>query len=87
MNKNEVKFRGRIRLDVEYENNKQEVDILITERTDISLLGMDWTKNFKLTTSRIELAENSQSERKKVFDRFSDLFENIETIKDTEINI
>ena len=42
VNKNEKKFRGIDPVDVEYENNKQKMDILITERTDIiPLLG--WT--------------------------------------------
>ena len=43
VNKNEVKFQGKIPVDVEYENNKQKQDILISERTDITpLLGMGW---------------------------------------------
>ena len=64
------------------------MEILITERTDITpLLGKDWMKKFKLTISKIQLAENNQSEREKVFNKFPDLFENNETIKDTEINI
>ena len=45
VNKNEVKFRGQIPADIEYENNKQKMLILITERNDITpLLGMDWIK-------------------------------------------
>ena len=61
------------------------MDILITERTDITpLLGMDWMKKFRLTLGRIQLAENKKSERQKVFDEFA---ENNETKKDTEINI
>ena len=44
-------------------------------------------KKFKLTISKIQLAEINQSERDKVFNKFPDLFENNETIKDTEINI
>ena len=44
-------------------------------------------KKFKLTIGRIQLADNSQSEREKVFNKFPDLFENNETIKDAEINI
>ena len=88
VNKNEVKFRGKIPVNLEYENNKQKMEILITERTDITpLLGMDWIKQFKLTIGRIQLADNSQSEREKVFNKFPDLFENNETIKDAEINI
>ena len=37
--KNEEKFRGKTPVDVEYENNKQKMDIDITP-----LLGMDWMK-------------------------------------------
>ena len=88
VNKNEAKFRGKVSVNIEYENNKQKMEILITERTDITpLLGMDWMKKFKLTTGRLQLAENNQSEREKVFTKFPDLFENNETKKDTEIKI
>ena len=42
VNKNEVKFRGKIPVNTEYKNNKQKMENLITERTDIApLLGMD----------------------------------------------
>ena len=44
-------------------------------------------RKFKPTISRIQLADNNQSEREKGFNKFTDLFENNETIKDTEINI
>ena len=42
VNKNEVKSRGKIPVYLEYENNKQKMEILITERTDKTpLLEMD----------------------------------------------
>ena len=45
LNKNEVKFRVKIPVGMEFENNKQKMEILITERTDKPpLLGMDWIK-------------------------------------------
>ena len=88
VNKNEVKVRGEIPVNVEIENNKQKMKILITERTEMTpLLGMDWMKKFKLTIGKIQLAENNQSEREKVFNKLPELFENNETKKDTEINI
>ena len=88
VNKNEVKFRGKIPVNVEYENNKQKMEILITERTYITpLLGKDWMKTFKQTIGKIQLAGNNQSESEKIFGKFQDLFENNETIKDAEINI
>ena len=75
-------------MNIEYENNKQKMEILITERTDITpLLGIDWMKTYKLTIERIQLAENNQSEREKIFNKFPDLFENNKTIINTEIKI
>ena len=44
-------------------------------------------KTFKLAIGRIQLAESNQSEREKIFGKFQGLFENNETIKDTELNI
>ena len=45
VNKNEVKCRGKIPADIEYEKNKQKLEILITERNDMTpILGMDWMK-------------------------------------------
>ena len=88
VNKNEVNFRGKIPINIEYENNKQKMEILITERTDITpLLGMDWMRTFKLTIGKIQMTENNQSEKEKIFRKFPDLFENNETIKDIEIKI
>ena len=88
VSKNKVKFRGKTPVNTEYENNKQKMETWIPERTDITpLLGMDWMKTFKQTTGRIQLAENNQSEREKVFNKFPDLFENNETIKDTELKV
>ena len=63
VNKNEVKFRGNIPVNVEYENNKQKMEILTTERTDMTpFLGMDWM-NQQNTISRqqpIRTRENIQ---------------------------
>ena len=87
-NKNEVKFRGNTPADIEYENNKQKIEILITERNDITPLhGMDWMKKFKLTIGSIRIQGNNQSEKKRIFEKFPDFFKNNTTIKDTEIKI
>ena len=88
VNKNEVTFLGKIPVNIEYESNKQKMEILITERPDITpLLCMDWKKRFKLTIGRIQFAETNQSEKERVINKFPDLFENNRTIKSTEINM
>ena len=48
---------------------------------------MDWMKKFKLAIGRIQLNENNQTEREKVFNKIPDMFENNETINNAEINI
>ena len=64
VNKNDVKFRGKVPVNIENENNKQKMEILITKRTDITpLLGMDCMKTFRLPIGRIQLAKNNQSEK------------------------
>ena len=80
--KTKVKFLGKIPVNVEYEKN-EKMEILITERTDMTpILGMDWMRKFKLTISKIQLADNNQSEREKVYNKLPHLFENNKTIKD-----
>ena len=60
VNKNEVKFRGKRLIDMEYQSNKQNMEILITERTDVTpLLNMDWMKKFKLAIGGIQLTETN----------------------------
>ena len=88
VNKNEVKFRAKIPVDIEYENNKQKMQLLFTERNDITpLLEMDWLKKFRLAIRNIRLDENSQSEKRQILVKFPDSFRNNTTIKDAEINI
>ena len=74
VNKNEVKFPGQIQTDIEHENNKQKMQVLNTERDDITplLLGMDWMKNFNLIIRNIRTDENNQSEKKRVIEKFPD---------------
>ena len=52
----------------EYENNKQKLETLVTERTDITpILGMDLMKRFRLTIRRFQLAEIKQSRKERIF--------------------
>ena len=82
------KYPGKFPVNVEHENNKQKMEILIIERTDMTpFLGINWLRKFKLTISKIQLAGNNQSEREKVSNNFPYPFESNEMTKDTEINI
>ena len=75
--KNGVKFRGKIPANIEYDNNKQKMQILITERNDITpLLGMDWMKKFNLIIGNIRPADNEKSEKRRVIEKFPNLFKN-----------
>ena len=87
VNKNELKLRGQIPTDIEYEINKQKMQRLITERDDITpLLGMDFTKKPYLAIRNPQTDENNQSEKKRGIENAPDLFKNETTIKDTENN-
>ena len=84
----ELKFWVKIPAGIEYESNKQKMQILITERDDITLLlGMDWMKKFELTIGNIQVQDSNQSEKRRVIEKFPDLFKNNTTIENTEINI
>ena len=75
--KNKVIFRGIFPVYLECENNKQKMEILIIERTDITpLVGMGWRKKIRLTIGRTQLVKNNKSERENVFNTFPDLFVN-----------
>ena len=88
VNKSEINVWWNVPGNIEYESNKQKMEVPITERTYITpLLGMDWMKIFKLTIGKIQSAENSESKREKVLNKFPDLFENKKTKKDAEIII
>ena len=65
VNKNEVKFRRKVLVNIEYQNNKQKMVILISKRTVITppLNGMN--EEIKLAIRRKQSAKNSQPEREK----------------------
>ena len=76
VNKNEVKFRGKIPANIEYENKKRKMQILITDGNDITpLLGRDWMKKFNLTIGNIRLEDTRQSEKRRVIEKVSRFFQ------------
>ena len=57
-------FQGKMRTNVESENNQQKMEILFTERSDSTpLVVVDWMKTFRLTIGRLQLAENEKRKR------------------------
>ena len=75
-------------IDIGHENNKLKMQILITERNDITpLLGIEYMKKLYSTNRKIRADENNESEKKRMIETFPDLFKNNTTIEDTELNI
>ena len=61
-----MNFGGKISTDIEYKNNKQKMQILITEIDDRTpLLGMDWMKKLNLTIRNIRTDKNNQRTNQK----------------------
>ena len=74
VHKNQVKIRGKVPVDIENENNKQNMQINITERNDMTPL--DWLKKFKLKIGNIRLDKKSQLEKRRIIEKLPDLFKN-----------
>ena len=71
-----MKFHRQIPVNMQYENNKRQMEIMVTERTDIRpQLGMGWMRRNKLIIGRILMTENNKEKREKIFLKFMDLFE------------
>ena len=87
VNKNEIKFLGRIWAKIEYNGKTTKLSILITQRNDITpLLGVNWLKQLPITINKILLDEKT-SQSEDIHTNFNELFETNHTIKNTEIKI
>ena len=50
VNKNEIKFLGKVWVNIEYNNTQMNLPLLITKTTDITpLLGVNWLKQLPIT--------------------------------------
>ena len=87
VNKNEIKFLGKIWADIEHNGKTTKLPILITQRDDITpLLGVNWLKRLPITINKISLDEpTNQSEN--IYTKFNKLFESNHTIKNIEVKI
>ena len=87
LNKNEIKFLGKIWADIEYNGKKTKLPILITKINDITpLLGVNWLKQLPITVTKIQLDE-STNQSETIYAKFNKLFETNHTIKNTEVKI
>ena len=81
VNKNEIKFLGKVWADIEYNGKTTKLPILITKRNDITpLLGVNWLKQLPITINKIQLDE--QTNQSEAIDaKFNKLFETNQSIK------
>ena len=87
VNKNEIKFFGKIWANIEHNGEITKLPILITQRNDItSSLGVNWLKQLPITIKKILLDEKS-SQSEDIYTKFIKLFEKNHTIKNTEVKI
>ena len=87
VNKSEIKFLGKVWVDIEYDGKTTKLPILITKRNDITpLLGVNWLKQLPITINKIQLDEQTnQSEA--IYATFNKLFETNHTIKNIEVKM
>ena len=88
VNKNEIKFMGKVWVNIEYNNTQIKLPLLITKRSDItSLLGVDWLKQLPITINGISLNKETNQSETAIHTNFKKLFEANHTIKNTEVKI
>ena len=83
VNKNEIRFLGKVWVNIEYNSKQTELPLLITKRTDITpLLGVNWLKQLPITINKVSLDNKTdQSEATTIHTKFKKLFETNHTIK------
>ena len=85
VNKNEIKFLGKVWVDIEYNGKTTKLPILITKRNDITpLLGVNWLKQLPITINKIQLGD-STNQSETIYAKFNKLFETNHTIKNIEV--
>ena len=87
VNKNQIKFQGRVWANIEYNGETKKLPIVITQRDDITpLLGVNWLKQLPITINKILLDEPT-NQSNKFHTKFHKLFETNHTIKNAEVKI
>ena len=87
VNKNEIKFLGKVWADIEYDGKTTKLPILITKKYDITPLpGVNWLKRLPITINKIQLDEQT-NQPEAIYTKFNKLFETNHTIKNIEVKI
>ena len=88
VNKNEIKFLGKVWVNIEYNTIQTNLPLLITKRTDITpLLGVNWLKHLPSTINGISLKKETNQSEAAIHTKFKKLFETNHTIKNTEVEL
>ena len=93
LNKNPIKFKGEVMVEVKTEKSKVTLPILIPANKNTQpLLGLDWLDKLEIglqgnkNTNIIRHIETDER-RQKIVDEYEDLFKNNHTIKDPTVDI
>ena len=87
MNKNEIKFLGKIWVDIEYNSETTKLPTLITQRNNITpLLCVKWLKQLSFTIN-VSLLDEPTNQSNTILTKFHNLFETNHTIKNLVVKI
>ena len=89
VNKNEIKFLGKVWVYIEYNSKQTKLPLLITKWTDITpLSGVNWFKQLPITINKISSDNKTDPlETTTIHAKFKKLFETNHTIMNTEVKI
>ena len=86
--KNEIKFLGKLWVNIEYNSKQTKLPLLITKKTDVTpLLGVNWLKQLPNTINKISLDNKTGQSATTIHTKFKKLFGTKHTIKNTEVKI
>ena len=87
LNKTEIKFLGKIRANIEYNDKFTKLPIFITQSNDITpLLCMNWLNQLPITINKI-LLDEPNNQTNDIHKKFHKLLETNHTIKNAEVKI
>ena len=88
MNKNEIKFLGKVWVNIENNNTQIKLPLLITKTTNTTpLLRVNWLKQSQITIKGVSLDKETNQSETMIHTKLKTLFETNHTIKNTEVKI